>query len=275
MRRFGILALVVAVLVAPVPGPAVAAAAPVTSAAGLAVRTVRAVTARSRTDVLVELDARTGAPFSVAVLDRRTGRSYGYRDGVAFETASVVKVALAAALLLRGNVTAAQRRLMAAMIRSSDNDATRALWDVLGGASGVTALMAPFGLTGTVFGASGSWGLTTTTAADQVRLLDAVVDPAGPLGPAGSAELLGLMSTVDSDQDWGVSAAASTVDTVALKNGWLARSTENGRWIVNSVGRITGPSTDLVVAVLSHGNATMAAGVDLVESIARLSRGGA
>ncbi|GAB2855238.1 hypothetical protein GCM10027074_22800 [Streptomyces deserti] len=53
----------------------------------------------------------------------------------------------------------------------------------------------------------------------------------------------------------------------ALKNGWLPRST-TGLWDVNSVGRVTVDGRDRLVAVLSNGNATKAAGIALIEAAA-------
>jgi hypothetical protein len=84
--------------------------------------------------------------------------------------------------------------------------------------------------------------------------------------------MLNLMGTVNADQKWGVSAAARTGEKTALKNGWLSRDTEDGRWIINSVGRITGPKTDLRMAILSHGHSDMDSGTSFVEDIAELVR---
>ena len=47
---------------------------------------------------------------------------------------------------------------------------------------------------------------------------------------------------------------------------------EDNRWIVNSVGRITGAHTDVSIAVLSHGHRSMPGGVTVVQTVARLTR---
>ena len=217
-----------------------------------------------------------GAPeFSVAVLDRKTGERYSYRGAERYETASVVKVQVLACLLLTAqdgdrDLSSNELALAKRMIRASDNDATTVLFGRLGRYRGLTACNKRLGLTQTKV--SSAWGLTKTTVDDQVKLLNELVDVKGPLD-AGSRELaFELMSTVRSDQDWGVPAVAGKGEEFTVKNGWLPRSTEGGRWIINSVGRVTGDDTDVSIAVLSHGNGSMGSGIKLVEKVAKLTR---
>jgi hypothetical protein len=223
------------------------------------------------------LAAAQGArDFAVAVLDHQTGVSYRFRADEAFETASVVKVEILVALLLqaRGDdrlLTADETKLATAMIRQSDNDAATALWSKIGGASGLSDANHALGLTSTVPGADGWWGWTRTTASDQVRLLDVIADPAGPLGDSGQV-ILELMGSVADDQDWGISAASGRGESTALKNGWMTRANQGGRWTVNSVGRITGSDTDVTLVVMTRGHATLSQGIAYVERIAKLTR---
>lgn len=122
------------------------------------------------------------------------------------------------------------------------------------------------------------WGLTQTTAADQLTLLQQVFaekedsGAASELNEASRTYLQGLMGSIAEDQDWGVSAAAatSTADRrFALKNGWLPR-TATGLWDINSIGRVTtAAGREFLVAVVSNGNTTKAKGISLVESAAR------
>jgi hypothetical protein len=62
-----------------------------------------------------------------------------------------------------------------------------------------------------------------------------------------------------------VSAAGSSF---ALKNGWLPRSA-TGLWVINSIGRVTSGGHSYLVAALSQGNTTQAAGISLVEAVAK------
>ncbi|MGK5678159.1 serine hydrolase [Actinoplanes sp. URMC 104] len=226
-------------------------------------------------DAALKKYAATAPEFSVAVLDRRTGRRYSFRGAERYETASVVKVQVLACLLLtaqddRRALTATELSLAKRMIRLSDNDATTSLFARLGRAPAVGACNRRLGLTRTTV--NSAWGLTRTTVDDQVKLLAELVDTSGPLTAASRKLAYTLMSTVDTSQDWGVPAVARTGERFTVKNGWLARSTENHRWIVNSVGRVTGPSTDVSIAVLSHGNASMSGGITVVQRVAALTR---
>ncbi|MER7057364.1 serine hydrolase [Streptomyces sp. NPDC000351] len=216
-----------------------------------------------------------GAEVSVAVLDAETGESASYGAGV-FDTASIVKVDILAALLLRAQdtgraLTAEERAYALAMIGNSDNEPASALWRAIGTADGLDAANERFGLTGTEGGDGPLWGLTQTTAADQVTLLRQVFLADGSqLSAASRAYVRGLMGRIADGQRWGVSAAADGGDdgAWALKNGWLRRGT-TGLWVVNSIGRVTSEGRDHLVAVLSRGSATLAEGVFLTETAAK------
>ncbi|WP_250033270.1 serine hydrolase [Paractinoplanes maris] len=258
----------------PQAAPPQATPAPTPTRTGPGPAEVRAARVRALNAALKKY-AASAPEFSVAVLDRRTGQRYSYRGAERYETASVVKVQVLACLLLkaqdaRRDLTATELSLAKRMIRLSDNDATTSLFGKLGRASGVGACNKRLGLTQTTV--NSAWGLTRTTVNDQVKLLAELVDTSGPLD-AGSRKLAHtLMSTVDDSQDWGVPAVARSGEKFTVKNGWLARSTENYRWIINSVGRVTGPGTDVSIAVLSHDNASMSGGISTVQKVAKLTR---
>jgi hypothetical protein len=156
------------------------------------------------------------------------------------------------------------------MIQESDNDATTALFSRLGRAPAISKCNKRLGLTSTRV--SDSWGLTRTTVNDQVKLLSELVDTDGPLDSESRKLAFQLMSTVDEDQDWGVPAVAKAGETTTVKNGWLPRSTEGQRWIINTVGRVTSDDTNVSIAVLSHGHTSMSGGIGVVERAAKLTR---
>ncbi len=211
------------------------------------------------------------AKVSVAVLDVESGDSAVYGEG-AFDTASIVKVDILAALLLqhqdRGTaLTAREKAYATTMIENSDNASASALWDTIGKAAGLDAANKRLGLTGTEGGDGALWGLTQTTAADQLTLLQQVFGDDSELSEASRSYLQGLMGRIEADQRWGVSAAADGSGS-ALKNGWLPRST-TGLWDINSIGRVTAGGHTFLVAVLSNGNSTQAKGISLVEAAAK------
>ncbi|WP_328957787.1 serine hydrolase [Kitasatospora purpeofusca] len=210
---------------------------------------------------------------SVAVTDLGTGQSLSYGGpGHDFATASIVKLDILAALLLRtqdlgSTPTAAQRGLATTMIENSDNDSASGLWDEIGADAGLDAANARFGLTATEAGQDGYWGLTSTTADDQLRLLRQVFTDDSLLSAASRAYIQELLDQVEDDQRWGVGAAASN-GGYEVKNGWLPRDTD-GLWVINSIGRVERDGHELLIAVVSDGNPTDSEGMDLVESVAR------
>ena len=222
--------------------------------------------------------AATVPEFSVAVLDRTTGQLYSFRGTERYETASVVKVQVLECLLLTAqdndrDLTSTELSLAKRMIRASDNDATSSLFSRLGRASAIGKCNKRLGLTQTTV--ASSWGLTKTTVNDQVKLLAKLVDTKGPLDAESRDFAFDLMSTVDPDQDWGVPAVAKAGEKKTVKNGWLPRSTEGNRWIINTVGRVAGDDTgdaDVSIAVLSHGHSSMSGGIKVVEKAAKLTR---
>ncbi|WP_432082962.1 serine hydrolase [Streptomyces sp. WAC 04229] len=221
---------------------------------------------------MVSVAVAEGVEVGVAGFDPGAGVTAAYGAG-GFETASVVKVGILAALLLRARdagrvLTVAERAHAVAMVERSDNDSASALWRAIGGARGLDAANERFGLTGTAGGEGTLWGLTRTTAVDQVALLRHLfVADGSELTADARAYVTGLMGRIADGQRWGVSAAADG-SAWALKNGWLRRST-TGLWVVNSVGRVTSGGHDRLVAVVSRGSATLAEGIALVEAAAR------
>ncbi len=245
-----------------------------TSASTAAADASWAARSATLTDRLADFSVPAKVALGVALVDGTTGRSFAWHGTQRFDTASIVKVDILATLLLdaqdahRG-LSSTELALAQSMIRYSDNNAATALWDRIAEVSGLAAANRRLGLTSTTGGPSGYWGETRTTPRDQVRLI----------GQLASQEVvhhghqaLTLMTQVTPAQRWGVTSAARHGETVAVKNGWLPRSTLDYRWVINSIGRITGDGTDIRLAVLSRGHATMAAGVDVVEDLAALSR---
>ncbi|MCG8968826.1 MULTISPECIES: serine hydrolase [Streptomyces] len=225
----------------------------------------------------VQRPSKARVTAAVLSLDGGSGRPLLDGEDAPYDTASIVKVDILATLLLQAqdtgrHLTAQERALAEPMIRNSDNAATNALWRVIGGAPALEAANKRMGLTSTKGGPGAKWGLTQTTASDQIRLLLTVFDgtatskTASPLNKDSRAYIQTLMTRVASDQAWGVSAASGS--DYALKNGWLQRTT-SGLWDVNSVGRVTVDGHRYLVAVLSGGSVSMSDGISLVERAAR------
>ncbi|MGC4856753.1 serine hydrolase [Micromonospora sp. DT4] len=224
--------------------------------------------ARTRIEAYVE---KYDGHLAVAALDRQ-GTATLTVGTERFETASIVKVNILAALLLRQTppgkaLSSETRRLAEAMIVSSDNDAAVALWRKIDGSRGLTAANRALGLRETK--PNDQWGMTTTTAADQLRLLTALTSSKGPLTLQDRTFVMGLMKKVIPEQRWGVTAAkAPGTRSVYVKNGWDTADVDGGRWLVNSIGRIAEDRHDWLIAVLSDYHVSQEAGVRVVEKAA-------
>jgi len=216
--------------------------------------------------------AGTTQDVTAAVYDDVTGVTSVYRPGIAQDTASIMKVDILATLLAQGQstgqvLTPGEQSIAVPMIEESDDDDAQDLWDSEGGATAVGAFDTAAGLTQTDPDAAGYWGLSTTTAADQVQLLRTVAYPNAVLTPASQAYALNLMENVESDQAWGVSAGVVAGSTVALKNGWLPL--DCGGWQVNSIGYVDGQGRDYVIAVLTDDD-TEADGINFIQGLSGL-----
>jgi hypothetical protein len=216
------------------------------------------------------LAARSGAA-AIAVYDAGDGSTWASSD-TSFVSASVVKLAIIEGLLFvaqqqHRDLTTQEQARAVAMISSSDNDAASALWRYLGSAPGMKAILVALGATNTVPAPKGEWGLTTTTASDQVTLVRLVAYRNPILDDASRSVAADLLAGVVPAQRWGVSAGVATDASVRLKNGWLPTATG---WVVNSVGYVTGGGTDYVVAVLTRDNPTEDYGIRTVEGLSTM-----
>ena len=227
------------------------------------------------------LSHRAGA-ITAAVYDKRTGRFWVWNGSARQDTASIVKVQIMGTALREANVAGtplppAEQALIPPMIENSDNDAATAMLAKVGGPSAVTRFDRLAGLTRTTVSTLAvipgtslpGWGLTKTTALDQVRLVARFAYPNSVLSNADRKYGLNLMEHVESDQAWGVSGGVPAGVTVALKNGWLPHDlAADSDWQVNSIGWIFGHGRDYVLAVLTNHSPTQAYGEETIQAIA-------
>ncbi|MFI6740777.1 serine hydrolase [Nonomuraea sp. NPDC050451] len=238
---------------------------------GVVVESVLPVAARRALDRTLDryLRERPGRA-ALAVYDRTTGARYSYRERTPFVLASVAKVDILLAFLLgkQGELSAYERTLTSKMIRESDNDCAHELYLTIGGQKGLTRVLRQLGVEHTWPGPGLYWGTTRSRPSDQVKVLERLTDPAGPLPASDRRYALKLMSSVEPSQAWGVSAAGGDV---ALKNGWLPVDAHDGLWTINSVGQLGVDGHDVLIAVLSERSPTMETGIATVERLAKLA----
>jgi beta-lactamase class A len=236
------------------------------------VSVARQLTAQQRVSAAVApLIKADRGHVAVAVDDLTSGTEASYNGTSEFVTASIVKVDILATLLYElqksgQSLTAHNEDLATTMIENSDNDSASALYADIGASTGLDQANQVFGLTHTTAGTDGEWGLTSTTVDDQLRLLRQIAVTPSALTPAAQDYIQHLMGDVESDQQWGVPAAADSGTAYLVKNGWLPNP---ALWSINSIGEIDYSGHQLLVTVLSADNSSEASGISAIQAVAQ------
>ncbi|HWE67889.1 MAG TPA: serine hydrolase, partial [Acidimicrobiales bacterium] len=223
--------------------------------------------------------AQRAGSVTAAVYDANTGRTWLLNPGAVQVTASIVKVDIMATAFeeaqQRGQpIPPAQAALMVPMIEVSDNSAATALWNDVGGPSAIAAYNHNFGLTATtpstqpITPTRSGWAFTTTSAADQVKILRAFAFRNGVLSDAARAYGLSLMEHVEADQVWGIPVGIAPGTTVALKTGNYPLTPTDSQ--VNSIGYLSGGGQRYVFAILTTGDPGEAYGVSTINALSSL-----
>jgi beta-lactamase class A len=190
---------------------------------------------------------RTG-DVSFAVRTERRG--WSWRAAAPYRSASVVKAMLLVAYLRRADVRgralrAGERRLLAPMIRFSDNGAADAISARVGSAA-LSALGRRAGMRH--FFAHPVWGGSTITAADQARFF-LRIDRLAPRRHRAYAT--GLLRSITKGQRWGIAAAVPRGWRIAFKGGW-------GRGVTREVNHqaalLTNAGLRVSIAVMTADN---------------------
>jgi hypothetical protein len=223
------------------------------------------------TAAVTPLIQEDGGHVAVAVDDLTTGAHAAYGGAEEFVTASIVKVDILATLLYQQQQNGqalgpVEQGLATTMIENSNNKSATDLYQEDNGPEGIGNANSAFGLRQTTIGTDGRWGLTTTTVDDQIRLLRQVFTSSSVLSSASRKYIRDLMSRVETDQHWGVPAAADPGTPSMVKNGWLPTSS---LWEINSIGEITHNHQHILIAVLSDYNANENSGIAVVEEVAK------
>jgi beta-lactamase class A len=235
-------------------------------------RIVSSPAQRALAVAIAPLASEDDGQVAVTVDDLTTGTKAAYSGTQEFVTASIVKADILSTLLYQAQqsgqpLSSQDQALATTMIENSDNDAASDLYAEVGGPAAIDQANQLFGLTDTTAGTAGEWGLTSTTTDDQIQLLRLMFTQPSVLTDQSQAYIQALMSQVESDQQWGVPAAADDGSQFMVKNGWLPDPT-TGLWEINSIGQVVHDRQHMLIAVLSEGNDTEDSGISLVESVA-------
>ena len=264
----------VAALAAGIALPATASAAAATTSICTSAKHPR-IAGRMSGGISAVLAARRGSFVGLAASDPADGLTCAFHQWRYFYSASVVKVTILSALLLKegapGRLTSKQRSLANQMITQSSNSAATALWTEVGIGS-LQRFLDEAGMHHTILN-DRAWGLTQITAHDELTLLNLLTTPGTVLNTRSRNYVLQLMAEVIPSQRWGVSAAAPADVTVHIKNGWLPYPGAID-WRINSIGAFTGVGITYQIAVLtgppSGGSQSEGYGITTIENIAAI-----
>ncbi|MEV8309098.1 serine hydrolase [Streptomyces flavidovirens] len=268
IARAAIAAAVAGGVLAPLVAAAPAAAATAPTVVCTSAKT--GLAAKLTTGITEALKGRKSTT-AISLYDRTTKTTCTLRATQKYDSASVVKVTVLATLLWDAKktnryLTSRENTLATDMITKSDNNATSTLWRQLG-MTKIKGFLAAAGMTQTVPGTGGYWGLTQITARDEQKLLALLTAKNTVLSDNSRKYTVGLMGKVISSQRWGTPAGAPSTAKIQVKNGWLPRPTHG--WRVHSIGAFTGNGHDYGITVLTYDNATMNDGVNTIQAVSR------
>ncbi len=222
--------------------------------------------------------AQRAGTVTAAVYDANTGATWVLNPDQIQITASIVKVDIMATAFAEAEaqdqpVPPAQIALMYPMIEVSDNNAATALWYDVGGAPAVTAFNQNLQLTDTIPSTHpitpnvSGWAFTTTSAADQVKIVSTFAFHNPVLTDGARAFGLSLMEHITPSEAWGIPADTPAGVTVALKTGLYPLA--NGSQ-VNSIGYVHGAGHNYVFAFMATGAQSEADGAATLNGLATL-----
>lgn len=225
---------------------------------------------RWRPDVRSAVAFAKTRPGAVSFAVQAGPRRYGWRTARAVPAASLMKTLFLVAHLRRGDVraralTRADRRLLAPMVRRSDDVAATTVFRRLGTARlrrlGRVAGLRDLRLDPAV------WGMSATSARDQARLF-ARLDRLLPRRHRAYART--LLRTVVPSQRWGIGTLPLGGWRAYFKGGWGSGSGA----VDHQAVRLERGGRRVSIAVLTTGNGSHAAGKRTLRGVfARLLRG--
>jgi hypothetical protein len=203
--------------------------------------------------------AESGADIETVVLDRNTGQIVSHGANRPFPLASVVKLFIADDLLQQESegemkLSAADRKSLDTMLRSSDDGAAQTFWNRSGQNAVIARVVARYGLTGTTAPYNGHWDVTLSTASDLVRYYDMLLDGTGGLPPKQASVMINNLAQstpmgIDGyPQRFGIPEGLYA-ERVAVKQGWFC--CWNGANQLHVSTGVIGPDRRYVMAISS------------------------
>ncbi len=152
------------------------------------------------------------------------------------------------------------------MIDNSDNDSATSLWREAGGGAALRSDLDGMGISGITLVDGHDWGDSTASPQAVADLLFKLAR--GEILDAPDRTLaLQLLSDVEVEQRWGVTAGFFRASTASVKDGWYPN--DDGWW-VNSAGLEFVRGMPEIIVTLTSGQPSLEAGIAMIEESAKL-----
>lgn len=213
----------------------------------------------------------------IAVYDVNAGKLITYQTGSISVnyTASIVKLSILVGILHQyGQLSSEQMALAKAMMQQSDNEATQMLYEQLG-STGLQQVFVAYGMVHTQVDTNGRWGLTRTTASDQMKLMKEIFVTSNSqfLSDDQKYYVKSLMNSsgVNQSQIWGLPKHAPKNVGMYVKNGWLPLDVDgDSNAVINSLSYVTTKNAAYCIVVLSNEDNSQDAGFKMSNRVGQL-----
>lgn len=213
----------------------------------------------------------------IAVYDVNAGKLITYQKGSISVnyTASIVKLSILVGILHKyGQLSSDQMALAEAMMQQSDNEATQMLYEQLG-STGLQQVFVAYGMVHTQVDPNGRWGLTQTTASDQMKLMQQIFVMSNNqfLSDDQKYYVKSLMNStgVNHSQIWGLPKHASKNVGMYVKNGWLPLDDDgDSNAVINSLSYVTTKKVAYCIVILSNEDNSQDAGFKMANRVGQL-----
>lgn len=213
----------------------------------------------------------------IAVYDVNAGKLITYQTGSVSVnyTASIVKLSILVGILHKyGQLSSEQMTLAEAMMQQSDNEATQMLYEQLG-STGLQQVFVAYGMVHTQVDTNGRWGLTQTTASDQMKLMKEIFVTSNSqfLSDDKKYYVKSLMNStgVNQSQIWGLPKHAPKNVGMYVKNGWLPLDVDgNSNAVINSLSYVATKKSAYCIVILSNEDNSQDAGFKMANRVGQL-----
>ncbi|MEI6709993.1 MAG: hypothetical protein WCL17_03320 [Actinomycetota bacterium] len=223
------------------------------------------------------LRGRTGVT-SIAIYVHSSQQTLTLRPGTLNHAASVAKVDLMAAYLYQLQLhnqepSQSDYSKLVGMIEFSNNEDAAYFYRLVGLCQGLTKFNSLIPLESTTpvcpHGSIYGWGITNTTALDQLKVMSLFSGPNAILVSSSRILGLNLMRHISAGDTWGVSTGPLSQSEVAFKNGW-SPLTSNSDWQINSIGWVNSQNRNYDVAIMTSHAPSFSYGVATTNRVAAM-----